>query len=199
MINGQITCREGHSSWWGRAWDWGGRPLQQSLQHVSGFGLFPIEENGYCPQVDDDPGAFGRLDVTGAPLLVTLSRLPERCSQSTTLSLKPWPFFCFKDREPLHCGLISGGRVMFFCLLGCCSHPWWFNQHLEKGFNHSSCLPVSWSFKTCIKLLRWEGVVSILPPWYQQLRWQCLLQKRYTLRSVFSALRNCLIFRWIGN
>ena len=25
-------------------------------------------------QVDDDPGAFGRLDVTGAPLLVTLSR-----------------------------------------------------------------------------------------------------------------------------
>ena len=42
-----------------------------------GFGLFQIEENGYCPQVDDDPGAFGRLDVTGAPLLVTLSRLSD--------------------------------------------------------------------------------------------------------------------------
>ena len=42
-----------------------------------GFGLFQIEGNVYCPQVDDDPGAFGRLDVTGAPLLVTLSRLPD--------------------------------------------------------------------------------------------------------------------------
>ena len=52
------------------------------------FGFLNISI-GYCPQVDDDPGAFGRLDVTGAPLLVTLSRLPERCSQSTTLSLKP--------------------------------------------------------------------------------------------------------------
>ena len=40
------------------------------------FGFLNISI-GYCPQVDDDPGAFGRLDVTGAPLLVTLSRLPD--------------------------------------------------------------------------------------------------------------------------
>jgi len=30
-------------------------------------------------EVDDDPGAFGRLDVTGAPLLVTLSRIGNHC------------------------------------------------------------------------------------------------------------------------
>ena len=50
------------------------------------------------------------------------------------------------------------------------SAPW------ERFSIHSSCLPVSWSVKTC----RWEGVASILPPWYQQPRWQCLLQKRYS-------------------
>ena len=49
-------------------------------------------------------------------------------------SLSKFDLFLFKNWEPLHCGLISGGRVMFLCLLGCCSHPWWLNQYLEKGF-----------------------------------------------------------------
>ena len=33
-----------------------------------------VDYNLVIVQVDDDPGAFGRLDVAGAPLLVTLSR-----------------------------------------------------------------------------------------------------------------------------
>jgi len=35
-------------------------------------------------EVDDDPGAFSRLDVSGAPLLVTLSRIGNHCIVDST-------------------------------------------------------------------------------------------------------------------
>ena len=44
MINGQITCREGHSSWWGRARDWGGKPLQQTLPHAKDLGSSKLKK-----------------------------------------------------------------------------------------------------------------------------------------------------------
>ena len=124
MINGQITCREGHSSWWGRARDWGGKPLQQTLPHAKDLGSSKLKKMVIVLRW-----------TTTQVLLAALMWLELLClwlfpgcqiDVLKAFALNIW-LFLFKNWEPLHCGLISGGRVMFLCLLGCCSHPWWFN------------------------------------------------------------------------
>ena len=180
MINGQITCREGHSSWWGRARDWGGKPLQQTLPHAKDLGSSKLKKMVIVLRW-----------TTTQVLLAALMWLELLClwlfpgcqiDVLKAFALKIWLYFCLRignhcivDSSPEEESCSSASLVVAVTPDGSISTlrkvfiPFFLPARLNDTMSHDLS-------KTC----RWEGVASILPPWYQQPRWQCLLQKRYS-------------------